>query len=271
MAVKYCDGRVPEPGEFSGDDSALVEKGERLFSEADSSFRALQFHKSLISIWDFINLTNKYIVECEPWVLAKDPTAATRLNTVIYNILEALRVVAVFITPFMPETGEEILMRLGVEDRESQDFASVKRWGGLAAGNSLTRGEALFPRVTYEKEEAPVEKKLTDVKEEVSFDDFMKLDIRVAEILEAEMVPKSKKLIKMKVDVGEKRTIVAGMGKDYTPEELIGKKIAVVVNLKPTKIMGVESYGMLLAADKEGKGYTLVSYDGDAKVGGKLQ
>jgi len=116
-----------------------------------------------------------------------------------------------------------------------------------------------------------VEKKLTDVKEEISFEDFMKIDIRVAEILEAEMVPKSSKLIKMKVDVGEERTIVAGMGKDYTPEELIGKKITVVVNLKPTKIMGVESYGMLLAADKEGKGYTLVSYDGDAKVGGKIQ
>ncbi|MEA3470834.1 MAG: methionine--tRNA ligase subunit beta, partial [Thermodesulfobacteriota bacterium] len=271
MAVKYCDGKIPGPGEPSGEDSVLIEKGEGLSPEADSSFRALQFHKSLISIWDFINVTNKYIVEREPWVLAKDPSAAPRLNTVIYNILEALRVVAVFITPFMPETAEEILRRLGIENRESQDLESVKKWGGLEAGKSLTRGESLFPRVTYEKEEAPVEKKLTDVKEEISFEDFMKLDIRVAEILEAEMVPESSKLIKMKVDVGEERTIVAGMGKDYNLEELIGKKIAVVVNLKPTKIMGVESYGMLLAADKEGKGYTLVSYDGDAKVGGKLQ
>ena len=100
----------------------------------------------------------------------------------------------------------------------------------------------------------------------------MKMDIRVAEILEAEMVPKSNKLIKMKVDVGEERQIVAGMGKDYTPDELIGKKIAVVVNLKPTKIMGVESHGMLLATEKQDKGgYTLVSFDGDANVGAKLQ
>ncbi len=271
MVIKYCDGRVPEAGESSDEDAILIEKGEGLFTEVDSSFRALQFHKSLISIWDFINVTNKYIVEREPWTLAKDPSAAARLNTIMYNILEALRVVAVFITPFMPETAEEILKRLGIKDWESQDFESVKQWGNLTAGNSLTRGESLFPRVAYEKEEAPVEKKLTDVKEEISFDDFMKLDIRVAEILEAEMVPKSNKLVKMKVDVGEERTIVAGMGKDYSPEELVGKKIAVVVNLKPTKIMGVESYGMLLAADKEGKGYTLVSYDGDAKVGGKIQ
>jgi len=173
--------------------------------------------------------------------------------------------------PFMPETAEEILGRLGIEDRESRDFESVKTWGGLTAGNTLTRGDALFPRVNYEKDETPVEKKLTDVKEKISFEDFMKLDIRVAAILEAEMVPKSSKLIKMKIDVGEERTIVAGMGKDYTHDELIGKKITVVVNLKSTKIMGVESYGMLLAADKEGTGYTLVSYDGDAKVGGKIQ
>lgn len=272
MAVKYCEGKVPQGGAPADEDKLLIEKGEGLFAEVDSSFRTLQFHKSLISIWDFINVTNKYIVEREPWGLAKDPSAASRLNTIMYNILEALRVVAVFIAPFMPETAEEILGRLGIENWESQDFESVKQWGGLATGNPLTRGESLFPRVTYEKEEAPVEKKLTDVKEEISFDDFMKMDIRVAEILEAKMVPKSNKLIMMKVDVGEERTIVAGMGKDYTPEELIGKKIAVVVNLKPTKIMGVESYGMLLATDKkEGKGYTLVSYDGDAKVGGKIQ
>jgi len=272
MAVKYCDGKVPQGEDPAGEDALLIEKGAGLFTEVDASFRALQFHKSLISIWDFINVTNKYIVEREPWALAKDQSAAARLNTIMYNILEALRVVAVFIMPFMPETAEEILKRLGIEEWESQDYESVRKWGGLAAGNSLTRGESLFPRVTYEKEEAPVEKKLTDVKAEISFDDFMKMDIRVAEILEAEMVPKSNKLIKMKVDVGEERQIVAGMGKDYRPDELIGKKIAVVVNLKPTKIMGVESYGMLLATDKnEGKGYTLISYDGDAKVGGKIQ
>jgi methionyl-tRNA synthetase len=272
MVVKYCQGKVPEAGERSDEDELLVEKAEGLWSAVDSSFRALQFHKTLIAIWDLISVTNKYIVEREPWVLAKDPSTSARLNTVMYNIIEALRVVAVFITPFMPDTAQEILRRLGIDDQKSKGFESVKKWGGLTAGNTLILGDALFPRVTYKKEETPVEKTLTDVKEEISFDEFGKLDIRVAEILEAEMVPKSSKLIKMKVDVGEERTIVAGMGKDYKPEDLIGKRIAVIVNLKPTTIMGVESRGMLLATDrKEGKGYTLVVFDGDAKVGAKIQ
>jgi methionyl-tRNA synthetase len=273
MAVKYCDGKVPESAVPTEEDSVLITKGEELMTEIETTFRTLQFHKSLISIWEFINTTNKYIVEREPWVLAKDPAESKRLNTVMYNILEALRVIGVVIAPFMPDASKEMLNRLGIGDVESQNFESVKKWGGLAAENTLIKGEALFPRVTYEKEEeTPMEKKLTDVKEEISFDDFMKLDIRVAEIIQAEMVPKSSKLIKMKIDVGEERTIVAGMGKDYTPEELVGKRIAVVLNLKPTKIMGVESYGMLLATDKEeGKGYTLVVFDGDATVGAKIQ
>ena len=269
MAVKYCDGRVPAPGDADAADSGLIEKGEGLIDEVEESFKALQFHKSLISVWDFINMTNKYIVGQEPWGLAKDAARRDRLQTVLYNILEALRIVAVALLPFMPDTAGEMLTRLGID--EEQSFDDIRTWGGLKAGNTLIRGESLFPRVTFEKEEEAEERRLTDVKPEVSLDDFEKLDIRVAEILEAEMVPKSNKIMKLKIDVGEERTIVAGMGKDYTPGELAGKKIAVIVNLKPVKIMGVESHGMLLAAEKPDKGYTLVSFDGDAKVGAKLQ
>lgn len=271
MAVKYCDGKVPAAGTLLDEDKGLVEKAKGLFQEVDSSFRQLAFHKTLIAIWDFINTTNKYIVEREPWSLAKDPSQKERLGTVIYNILETLRVIAVLVMPFMPDSASELLNRLGIKDITGQDFNSIGKWGGLPVGNTLTRGEALFPRFTYEKPvEEPEVKELADLKDEISFAEFEKIDIRVAKIIEAEAVPKSNKLLKLKIDVGEERTIVAGMGKDYTAEELVGKQIAVVVNLKPTKLMGVESHGMLLATDTE-KGLTLVTFDDEATMGAKVR
>jgi methionyl-tRNA synthetase len=270
MAVKYCDGKVPEPGSETEEDTKLIERAKSLLPEVESSFHALAFHKTLLSIWEFISMTNKYIVGQEPWVLAKDPAAQERLNTVIFNVLESLRIIAVLVCPFMPDCAEKMLHRLGIEDTESQTFGTITQWGGLNSGNTVTRGEALFPRIKYEKEEEPEMEKLTDVKEEITFDEFEKVDLRVAEIIAAEAVPKSNKLLKMKINVGEERTIVAGMAKDYKPDDLIGKKIAVVVNLKPTKLMGVESHGMLLATDTE-KGLTLVTFDDNAKVGAKIR
>jgi methionyl-tRNA synthetase len=270
MAIKYCDGKVPKAGVQTEADAALIERAENLFSEVESSFRTLSFHKCLISVWDFISITNKYIVAQEPWALAKDPSVRERLETVIYNTLEALRIAAVLITPVMPDSSKELLNRLGIKNIASQNFDSTEKWGGLSFGNSLTRGDALFPRIKHEKEKVNEVKQLTDIKKEISFGDFEKVDIRVARIIEAEVVPKSNKLLKLKIDIGEERTIVAGMGKDYKPDDLIGKQVAVVINLKPTKLMGVESHGMLLATDKK-KGLTLVSFDEEAKVGAKVR
>ncbi|MDO9516111.1 MAG: methionine--tRNA ligase [Syntrophales bacterium] len=265
MAVKYCEGRVPAAADHP-DDAPLIAKATGLFSEVEASFRSLQFHKALISIWEFINLTNRYIVEREPWVLAKDPPARPRLDTVVYNILEALRVIAVLVTPFMPDSAGDILRRLGIEDVEPQNFSSIGTWGGLPKGNVITRGTSLFPRVEYQKPDEGPATILTDVKEEISFEAFHKIDLRVAQVIEAQRVNKSDKLLKLKIDVGEERTIVAGIGKDYRPEDLVGKKIAVILNLKPVKLMGVESHGMLLATDTGDK-VSLVSFDGDADVG----
>ncbi len=268
MAVKYCGGTAPATVDHP-DDTHLIEAAAKLFPDVEQSFRSLQFHKALISIWEFINLTNRYIVEREPWSLAKDPAVRERLDTVIYNLLEALRVIAVLITPFMPDAAGDILGRLGVEDIESQNFESVRTWGGLPIGSLLTRGESLFPRVEYQKPEASAVKVLTDVKDEISFEDFEKIDLRVAEVIAAERVKKSDKLLKLKIDVGEERTIVAGVGAHYRPEDLVGKKIAVILNLKPVKLMGVESHGMLLATESEG-GVTLVSFEGDPVVGARV-
>jgi len=268
MAVKYCDGLVPAAVNHP-DDAPLIERAAMIFPEVETSFQSLAFHKALISIWDLINMTNRYIVKQEPWGLAKDPSAKARLDTVIYNILEALRVIAILLLPFMPDSAGDILTRLGIEDIESQNFDSIRTWGGLPKGNVLTRGKSLFPRVEHEKPEDAPMARLAEIKEEISFQDFEKIDLRVARVVEAERVKKSDKLLKLKIDVGEERTIVAGIGKSYKPEDLIGKKITVILNLKPVKLMGVESHGMLLAADA-GDRVSLVSFDGDADVGAKV-
>ena len=268
MAVKYCDGKVPSSHAPSEEDNVLIETAGETLSETELSFPRLVFHKALISIWNFINTTNKYIVEREPWLLAKDPHARERLETVIYNLLEALRVIAVLIYPFMPDTSGKIMSRIGIKDIQSQELSSIRNWGGLRSGSPLTLGSALFPRVEYKKEEEMSEDKEKVPK--ISYEDLQKVDMRVARIIEAEAIPKSDRLLKLKIDIGEERTIVAGIAKDYKPEDLVGKQIAVVTNLKPVKLMGVQSHGMLLAADTD-DGLTLLAFDGNAKTGAKIK
>jgi len=272
MALKYGDGKVPRPGDSAPEDRHLIETAGQTLAQVETSFRELSFHKALIAVWEFINVTNKYIVEREPWNLAKDKASKDRLDTVLYHLLEALRVVAVLIEPVMPDTAKKIFEQIGIRDIASQNHDSIRTWGGLEAGSTLTRAAALFPRVEFRREETPEERKeaMTPIKPEIGYEEFQKIDLRVARVLEAERVPKSTKLIKLKIDIGEERTIVAGIGADYKPEDLVGKKIAVVVNLKPTKLMGVESRGMLLATDAEG-GLALLTFDRDAKTGALIR
>jgi len=269
MAMKYCAGKVPEARPLSEEDRLLREAAGKTVSEVEGSFRELALHKALIATWDFINVTNKYIVEQEPWKLAQDATSKDRLEAVVYNLLESLRIIAILILPFMPGSAQKIADQLGITDVASQDFSSIRLWGGITSGNSLKRAEALFPRVTYEKErEKPKVKEdtLQALKPQIDYADFERIDLRVAKVIEAEAVPKSGKLLKLKIDMGEERTLVAGIAKDYKPEELIGKKIVIVANLKPTKLMGIESQGMLLAAETD-DGLTLLSFEKDPKIG----
>jgi methionyl-tRNA synthetase len=227
----------------------------------------------LIAAWDFINVTNKYIVEQEPWRLGQDKANNIRLETVIYNLLESLRIIAILISPFMPGSAGKIMDQLGIADAASQNFDSIRSWGGITHGNSLKRSDALFPRVKYEKEREKAEvteKELQPVKPLIDYADFEKVDLRVAKVIEAEAIPKSSKLLKLTIDMGEKRTLVAGIAKEYKPEDLVGKKIAVVVNLKPTKMMGIESQAMLLATDME-DGLTLLCFDGEPVTGARIR
>jgi methionyl-tRNA synthetase len=271
MAVKYCDGKVPEINSEKKD-SALQGAALKAVDEVESSFNDMSLHKALIAIWDFINVTNKYIVENEPWTLGKDPENKVKLMAIMYNLLTALRSIAVLLTPFMPQTAEKILRQIGVDESSALDLASIRKDDALTAGSPLTRGESLFPRINQEKESETSEKKVPviDLKPEIDYEEFTKVDLRVGKILAAEAVPKSNKLLKLKIDIGEERTIVAGIGKDYTPAELIGKKIVIVANLKPAKLMGVESYGMLLATDTD-KGLTVLTFDREAKTGAKIR
>ena len=223
-----------------------------MVTEVEACFEELGLHKALIAIWEFINVTNKYIVEREPWVLAKDPANQGRLKTILYTLLEALRFTAVLISPFMPGTAAKMMEQLGIDDTADQNFESLRRWGGLKAGSTLKRGESLFPRVEVRTEEVKTEvvaSEVPPIKPEITYEEFEKVDLRAAKVIAAERVPKSSKLLKLTVEIDGERQIVAGMGKDYTPEEIVGKTIVVVANLKPAKLMGVESRGMLLATD----------------------
>jgi methionyl-tRNA synthetase len=271
MAIKYCDGKVPEISSRQKD-PALHEAAMKTVAEVEASFKDMSLHKALIAIWDFINITNKYIVENEPWTMGKDPAKKKRLTAIMYNLLSALRAIAILLTPFMPLTAGKILHQIGADETENLNIAGIKKADGLKAGSPLTRGESLFPRIVQEKENQTSEKKsaVVDLKPEIDYEEFAKVDLRVATILSAEAVPKSNKLLKLTVDIGEERTIVAGIGKDYTPADLIGKQVVIVANLKPAKLMGVESYGMLLATDTD-EGLTVLTFDREAKTGGKVR
>jgi methionyl-tRNA synthetase len=271
MAGKYCAGRTPDTP-VSEEDQVLSDAAQRAVAEVDASFSELALHKALMSIWDFISVANKYIVEREPWVMAKDPSSKARLDRIIYNLLESLRVVSVLISPFMPGSAAKIMKQLGMEDAVPHDLESVRNWGGLPPGKELQRGEVLFPRVASLKDEgittAPPEG-VPAVKEIITHEEWEKIDLRAAKILSAEAVPRSKKLVKLKIDLGEERTIVAGIGQDCRPADLIGKTIIVVANLQPAKLMGIESRGMLLAA-RSGAGFALLTCDGNTEAGTKI-
>jgi len=273
MALKYGNGKVPAPAAAVAEDRLLREMAARTVTEVEACFADLGFHKALIAIWEFINVTNKYIVEREPWLLAKDPANRVRLETILYNLLEVLRITAVLISPFMPGSAAKIQEQLGIADAAGQNFDTIREWGGLPAGSELKRGESLFPRVEIKAAEAspePAKAEVLPIKPEISYEEFEKVDLRAAKVLAAEMVPKSNKLIRLTVEIDGERQIVAGIGKDYKSAELIGKTIVVVANLKPAKLMGVESRGMLLATDTEG-GLTVLSFDRPPKTGAKVR
>lgn len=270
MVEKYRKG-VLTKGDASSDETvaAASKEIEDKAAETLSAFRAgmngWKINDALKAVWTFVRALNKYVDVTMPWALAKDEVKAPLLDAVLYHLCEGMRFVSLMAEPVIPIASEKIWNQLGLTDFKDADYKDLV-WGGIADGTHINKGPQLFPRIEIEKdEEAPAPKKVEkkqpkkeekkeEKKEAISIDDFFKTDLRVAEILTAEKVEKSKKLIKMTVSLGdgETRTVVSGISEYYQPEELIGKHVIFVSNLKPAKLMGIESQGMILAASKDG-------------------
>ncbi len=279
MIEKYFNGIMPEnSAPIDSMDNELVSMTKALPAKVESDMNALQINTALEDIWAVISRANKYIDENAPWVLAKDPMNSARLGTVLYNLAEMLRYTGVLLKPFLTHTPQKIFEQLGVTDENLKTWESIQNFGGIIPGSHVCKGEAIFPRIDVKKELEELEaikqenmraaanaakqnaEKSTEqtedipLKPEITIDDLSKIDLRVGEVTEARKAEKSKKLLILKVKAGNsERQIVSGIAKHYTPEEMVGKKVIFVANLKPATLAGNLSEGMLLAAeDKDG-------------------
>lgn len=275
MVEKYEGGVAAGPTvkEPVDDDLAAcaVETAKRFETYMDD----MKINDAINDVWALIRRSNKYIDETTPWVLAKDEAQAQRLQTVLYNLLEAQRIIATLVSPFIPVSAAEMWKQLGLGDFAEVNLASAQEWGRYPADTKVCKGHALFPRYDLKEEvaEAEEEKKAAQAcpaaqeptKSEIAIDDFGKVDLRVGKIVACEKVPKAKKLLKLQVDLGtETRQIVSGISLYYKPEDLIGHCVIVVTNLKPVKLCGVESKGMLLAASDGNDNLQVAFVDGMA-------
>ena len=267
MVGKFQDGVLLAPqGESEIDKSLKADAAETVAFFAENMDK-MELSLSIKKVWAFISRANKYIDETAPWALAKDESKKQELANVMYNLAESLRHISVLISPFMPVTAERIWQQLNLPGKFADvQLDDIKAWGGIAGGHKVGTPEQLFPRIEVEKDEAPAkekpakqpkENKEKKAKEqpaengEISIDDFAKVQLRVVKVLAAEPVPKTEKLLKLKVDLGnEQREIVSGIAKHYAPADLIGKNVVMVINLKPAKIRGIVSHGMVLAASQ---------------------
>jgi methionyl-tRNA synthetase len=297
MIDKYFGGVIPAERAAGDFDEDLKKVVLEVPGKVEELMDKLQFSSAITEIWKAISRTNKYIDETMPWVLAKDEAMKARLAEVMYNLVESLRVTSVLIQPFMPETPEKIWIQLGIIDKATLDWESTKVWGKYPEGSKVNKGEVIFPRIDLKKEleelknmtaacasekslsqEEPKttpksgkkDKTLED-SELITIDDFAKMDLRVAKVIEAEKVEGADKLLKLKLEMGsELRQVVSGIAKHYTPESLIGKYVILVANLKPVKLRGIESQGMILAASDD-KNLMLATIDGNIESGVKVR
>lgn len=277
MIEKYHGGVVTHKEGTEAVDKEFIALVNETVAGYSDAMDHMELNQAIKDVWNLIGRANKYIDETAPWILAKDPAQAERLQAVMYNLAEALRIIAILIAPFVPVTAPKIYEQLGLGKPESFFMADAV-WGKLETGTKVQKGEPLFPRIEVTeagetviaatkktaakaiKAEAPKAEAKKEVKpaaaaaDEITIDDFAKIDLRVATVVAAERVPKTDKLIKLQVKIGdEERTIVSGIAQHYEPENLIGKNVIVIANLKPAKLRGIESRGMVLAAsDGEG-------------------
>ncbi|MBW2570443.1 MAG: methionine--tRNA ligase, partial [Deltaproteobacteria bacterium] len=255
MAHKYFSGEIPEVDPVLEQELqfGLRSDATKAIDKFESAMEKFEFHKALIAVWEFISRMNKYVDVTAPWELAKKKSSRKQLEAVIYNLLEGLRVISGLIYPVMPDTSANMQKHLGMNPDESYYRLEIlKNWGTIKSGTKLPKSVTLFPRVDLKKDELyssenSSEKILPDLKPEISMEEFNKVDLRIATVVHAEVIPRAKKLLKIEVELGKKLTIVSGISEGYNPDDIIGKQVIVVANLKPAKIMGILSNGMLLA------------------------
>ncbi|RLC30474.1 MAG: methionine--tRNA ligase [Deltaproteobacteria bacterium] len=273
MAHKYFDGVVPQPDPAIEQqlELGLASQAGVALLEFEKAMNRFAFHKGLIVIWEFISRMNKYIDVTTPWVLAKNKSTRKQLEVVIYNLLEGLRIISGLIYPVMPDTAGKMQEHLGLDsDKAFYRIDLLKTRNVMKPGIRLPKSITLFPRIDIKKkkESHPEETGLAlpEIKPEISIDELAAIDLRVGTIVHAEAIPRAKKVLKLEVDIGENRTIVAGIAASYGPDELVGKQVIVVANLKPAKLMGILSNGMLLAA-VDGKKCAVATLDGEISPG----
>ncbi|HLC41938.1 MAG TPA: methionine--tRNA ligase, partial [Methylomirabilota bacterium] len=270
LIVNFAGGVVPIPGAETDLEALLGATFDRVRAEVHAAMEEFAFHRALGSIWEFIAVVNRYVDSSAPWGLAKDPAQSSRLNTVLYHLAESLRCCSVLLAAFLPTTSEKIRSLLGLGS--TAIGPSDLQWAKIKPGTRVAKAQALFPRIE-EKQAFPTKQEagVTESTNRVPIEEFRKIELRTAEVLAAEPVPKAKKLLKLTIKLGEDtRTIVAGIAEHYKPEELVGRKIVVVANLEPATLMGVESNGMLLAAEADGV-ISVLSPDKDLPSGAKIK
>jgi methionyl-tRNA synthetase len=261
MVEKYFEGIIQSPTAKEAIDEELISLALEVPVKVEDNINKLKIPEALDNIWELIRRSNKYIDETAPWILAKDEAKKERLGTVLYNLIESLRITATLLSAFLPETSEKIYKQLNVE---LTTWDSIFSFDGTRCGTKVQKGDVIFPRIDVAakleqldklKEATIKEAQKTaakPIKEEITIEDFEKIDLRVVKVLECEPVKKSDKLLKLKVDLaGETRQVVSGIAKYYKPEDLVGKYVVLVANLKPVKLRGELSEGMILAASTE--------------------
>ncbi|EJT6143519.1 TPA: methionine--tRNA ligase [Clostridium perfringens] len=282
MVYKYFDGVIQAPTCKEAIDDELINLALSTPGKVEASIDALKIPEALESIWTLISRANKYIDETTPWILAKDEEKKERLGTVLYNLLETLRFVSVMISPFLTETSAKINAQLNTK---VTTWESLKEFNGTVAGDKVVKGDVIFPRIDVEEKLAelealkpapvkPANEELVKnpIKEEITIDDFDKIDLRVVKVLECEPVKKAKKLLKLKVDLGgEERQVISGIAQYYKPEELVGKYVVLVANLKPVKLRGELSQGMILAAAPSDDSELLLVNPGEMLTGSQVR
>lgn len=268
MIDRYFDGVIPSyKGSHSEFDQQLLQVNEETVQKYEEAMENMEFSVALTALWQLVSRTNKYIDETQPWVLAKEEKTE-ELKSVMAHLAESLRRTAILLQPFLTRTPGEIFNQLNVNSSSLTSWGSLARFGQIEEGVKVAKGDPIFPRLDIEQEVAYIKEKMqgpqaapAEVKkeekpdsEEITIDDFMKVDLRVAQVIHAEPVKKADKLLKLQLDLGyEKRQVVSGIAQYYKPEDLIGRKVVCVTNLKPVKLRGELSQGMILAGSKDGE------------------